>query len=124
MQDRIRINNTDIYQPDRGATYTFETTYTEDSARVQTGQGHFTTLFTVEQIGYSATHVPIREATKIIRMVAKGQNLKLHYYSLYYGRWQDATFYVGQGNMAIGSLEENGEYLDSLSFNMTGVDPI
>ena len=124
MQDKIKINGKEIYQPDQGLAYKFETTYTTDSTRVQTGEGHFSAMFTVEQLGYTATYIPQAEATKILQMVAKGQNFTLHYFSLYYGRWQDATFYVGQGDMSIGSLEENGEYLDTLSFNMTGVKPI
>ena len=124
MQDRIRINNTDIYQPDKGLSYKFETTYTSDSSRVQTGKGHFTALFTVEQLNYKATHIPQEEATKIIKMVARGTNFTLHYFSIFYGQWRDGTFYVGQGDMAIGSLEDDNRYLDSLNFNMTGVDPV
>lgn len=123
-QDRIRINNTDIYQPDKGLSYNFETTYTEDSARVQNGRGYFTPIFTVEQLGYKATHIPQKEATKILRMIDKGQQFTLHYFSMHYGIWRDAAFYAGQGSMEIGSLEEGEEYLDSLSFNMTGVNPI
>ena len=124
MQDRIKINGKEIYQPDKGLAYNFETTYTEDSTRVQTGDGHFTPMFTVEQLGYTASGIPQAEATKILQMIAKGQNFTLHYFSMYYGQWRDGTFYVGQGNLNIGSLEEDNEYLDTLSFNMTGVKPI
>lgn len=123
-QDRIRINGTDIYQPDSGLAYDFETTYTEDSTRVQTGVLHATSMFTVEQLNYTATHIPQSEATKILQMVATGQNFTLHYFSMFYGRWRDDTFYVGKGQMTIGTLEDGNEYLDSLSFNMTGVNPI
>ena len=124
MQDQIRINGKDIWQPDSGLAYDFETTYTEDSARVQTGKGHFTPMFTVERLGFTATDIKQPEATKILQMIDKGQHFTLHYFSMHYGTWRDDTFYVGQGNMSIGSLEENNEKLDSLSFNMTGVNPI
>lgn len=123
-QDKIKINNIEIFQPDTGIQYSFASTYTEDSTRVQTGEGHFTPMFTVEQLGYTASHIPVSEATKILKQIAKGGNFTLHYYSLYAGKWQDALFYVGQGSLNIGSLVENNEYLDSLSFNMTGVNPI
>lgn len=123
-QEKIRINNTDIYQPDSGLAYDFETTYTEDSARVQTGTGHFTPMFTVERLGFGYTHIPQKDATKILRLVAKGGNVTLHYFSLFYGEWRNDTFYVGQGSLSIGSLEDGDEYLDSLSFNMVGVNPI
>lgn len=123
-QDSIKINGKEIYQPDENLAYNFETTYTEDSGRVQTGKGHFVPLFTVEQLGYTATNIPQPEATKILRMIDGGQEFTLHYFSMHYGHWRDGTFYVGQGNMSIGTLKDGEEELESLSFNMTGVDPI
>lgn len=124
-QDRIRMNGVVIWQPDEDMSYSFETTYTEDSTRSQSGNGHFTPLFTVEQYGYSATNIPLKEATKIIKMIAKGQRFTLHHFSLYHGQWRDDTFYVGRsGNLNIGTLSENEEFLSELSFNMTGVDPL
>lgn len=124
MQDRIKINDEAIWQPDKGLQYNFETTYTEDSTRVQSGTGYFTPLFTVEQLGYTATNIPQAEDTRILKRIAKGQTFKLHYFSMYTGKWQDASFYVGKGSLSIGELVEGGEYLESLSFNMTGVNPI
>lgn len=125
MQDKIMINDSEIFQPDSGGlAYNFETTYTQDSTRTQDGVGHFSNMFTVEQLGYSATHIPIDEATKILQSVAKGTMFTLHYFSVFYGRWRSDSFYVGKGQLSIGSLEENNEYVSSLSFNMTGVNPI
>ena len=124
MQDTIKINGVEIYQPDQNLSYDFETTYTNDSGRVQTGDGYFTPMFTVEQLEYKATDIPQAEATKILQMVARGNNFTLHYFSLFYGGWRDGTFFVGKGDMSIGSLEEGNEVLESLSFNMTGVNPI
>lgn len=124
MQDRIRINGLDIFQPDEGLQASFETTYTEDSARLQNGQANFVPMFTVEQFSYNATDIPIAEASKIIRQVIKGDKFTLHYFSPYYGVWRDGIFRVGKGEFLIGSLEEGGEKLSSLSFNMTGDDPL
>nr|DAE23905.1 MAG TPA: hypothetical protein [Siphoviridae sp. ctoWO12]DAJ81050.1 MAG TPA: hypothetical protein [Caudoviricetes sp.] len=123
-QQRIDINSAGIYQPDSGLTYSFESTYTSDSTRTQDGVGHFTPMFTVEQLGYTATGIPVAEATKILRQIIKGKSFTLHYYSLYYGAWRDDTFYVGKGECEIGTLEDGGETLSSLKFNMTGVNPI
>lgn len=123
-QEKIKINGNEIWQPDSGISHSFETTYTEDSTRAQTGAGYFTPIFTVEQIGYTATHIPVKEAQKILRYIIKGRPFTLRYYSLYYGGWRDGKFYVGKGNCNIGSLEDGEEFLDSLSFNMTGVDPL
>lgn len=125
MQDLIRINGVDIFQPDEGLNYAFETTYTEDSTRLQSGDANFVPMFTAEQLSYVATDVPMEEATKILQMIAKGEAFTLHYFSVYYGGWRDGMFRVGKSNtISIGSLEENNEKLSSLSFNMTGDKPL
>ena len=124
MQDKITINGTVIRQPDTGLAFDFETTYTEDSTRVQSGVGHFTPMFTVEAFGYEASGLTKAEMYTILQLVAKGNNFQLHYYSPYYGTWRTDTFYVGKGSLKIGSLIEDGELFDSLSFNMIGVNPI
>lgn len=124
MQDMIKINNVEIFQPDEGLQYSFETTYSSDSTRVQSGQARFTPLFTVEQLGYTATDIPVADARKIIEHIIKGHAFTLHYYSVYYGTWRDAKFRVGKGQFSIGSLVEGEERLTSLSFNMTGEEPI
>lgn len=124
MQDKIRINDIEIFQPDEGLKSSFETTYSEDSTRLQTGEANFVPLFTVEQFSYSASDIPIADASVIIQQVMTGEAFKLHYFSVFHGKWRDAMFRVGQGQYSIGTLEENGEKLSSLSFNMTGETPI
>lgn len=124
MQDLIRINGIDIFQPDEGLGYNFETTYTEDSTRLQNGSANFVPMFTVEQFSYQATDIPADEATIILQQIDKGQAFTLHYYSLHYGAWRDGKFRVGKGSLSIGSLEENNTKLSSLSFNMTGDEPL
>ena len=124
MQDKIRINDIEIFQPDEGLKSSFETTYTEDSTRLQTGEANFVPLFTVEQFSYSATDIPVAEASVILQQVIKGEMFKLHYFSPFYGAWKDGMFRVGQGQFSIGTVEENGEKLSSLTFNMTGETPI
>lgn len=125
MQDLIRINGVDIFPPDEGLSYAIESTYTEDSTRLQTGDLNAVPMFTVEQLSYTATDIPMEEATKILQMVGKGEGFTLHYFSVYYGSWRDGIFRVGKSNnISIGSLEENNEKLSSLSFNMTGDKPL
>ena len=103
-QDYIKINNVVIRQPDENMGYNFETTYTEDSTRVQSGVGHFTAMFTVESFSYEATDVTIAEMSQILQLIAKGRNFTLHYFSPYYGTWRNDTFYVGKGSLSIGRL--------------------
>ena len=124
MQDKYKINDIEIFQPDSDLQASFETTYTSDSTRVQSGVMHATPLFTVEQFSYSATDVPVAEVKKILQQIIKGNPFKLHYFSPYYGRWRDGTFRVGKGQFQIGTLKANEEKISSLSFNMTGDDPL
>lgn len=124
MQELIKINGVEIYQPDEGLKYSFETTYTSDSTRVQTGSAKFTPMFTVEQLSYSAKDIPAKDASDILKMIAKGHAFTLHYFSTYYGIWRDGKFRVAKGQLSIGTLKEGEEKLSSLSFNMTGEEPI
>ena len=120
---KILINGTEIWQPDEGISYNFETTYSDDTQRVITGPLIETPLFTVEQLGYEATNIPIESATAILQMVV-GRRFQLTYFSLYYGGWRTDTFYVGKGGANIGRLNPTDMILESLSFNMQGVNPI
>ncbi len=123
-QDYIKLNGTVIAQPDEGLGYDFETTYTEDSTRVQSGKLHASAMFTVESLSYKATGLTAAEASAILRIVDGGRPFTLHYYSLHYGAWRDGRFYVGKGSLAIGRLNAEAETVDELRFNMIGVDPI
>lgn len=124
MQDTIKINGIEIWQPDKDLVSGFETTFTADSTRVQSGVMHATPMFTVEQFSYVATDIPIDKSSKILKMIIHGHPFTLHYFSPYYGMWRDDTFRIGKGSLSIGTLKEDEEKLTSLSFNMTGDNPI
>lgn len=124
MQDKYKINDIEIFQPDSDLQASFETTYTSDSTRVQSGVMHATPMFTVEQFSYTATDVPVAEVKTILQQIIKGNPFKLHYFSPYYGRWRDGTFRVGKGQFQIGTLKADEEKISSLSFNMTGDNPL
>ena len=112
-------------QPDSGAlTYDFETTYTEESGRTQTGAAVVSPLFTVEALGYSRASISKTMLSQILKIIAKGQQFQLHYFSAYYGAWCQAWFYVGKGLLNIGRLNEGKELFTSLDFNMVSVNPL
>lgn len=120
----LKFNNITVWSPDKDMGYSFETTYSEGSQRTQYGKALLVPLFTVEQYSYKATHVPLAEVTKILKIIAKGKRFTLHHYSLYHGTWRDDLFYVGKsGNLIIGKISDDG-YVSELSFNMTGVNPL
>ena len=123
-QERIKINGIVIRQPDEDMGYDFETTYTEDSGRVQSGVMHSSPLFTVESLSYEASDMTVEEMRTILRQIANGGSFTLHYWSPYYGAWRDDKFYVGKGSLNIGTLKASEERYTKLSFNMVGVNPI
>lgn len=122
-QERIKMNGLIIHQPDEDMEYNFETTYTEDSGRVQSGVMHSSSMFTVESFDYEASDVTVAEMRTILQQIV-GKNFTLHYWSPYYGAWRDDKFYVGKGSLHIGTLKVAEEKYSSLSFNMVGVNPL
>lgn len=124
MQNYIKINNVLVRQPDEGLGYSFETTYTQDTTRSQSGKLHATALFTVESFSFKASNVTVFEMSELLQNIMKGGSFTLHYFSPYYGTWRDDKFYVGKGSLSIGRLNEDSETYDEVSFNMIGVNPI
>lgn len=122
-QNYITIDGVVIRQPDEGLGYDFETTYTEDTTRTRTGVLYASPMFTVESLSYETGRLTVAEMAQLLTLVV-GRTFTLHYFSPYYGAWRDGRFYVGKGSMAIGALADGGEWYESLSFNMIGVDPI
>lgn len=124
MQEYIKLGGKQIRQPDAGLQYSFLTTFSMDSVRVQSGEGHYTPMYTVETLSYSASFPTVEEVREILQIVAKGNRFSVHYFSPYYGEWRDDDFYVTTGSMKIGVLTEDGERIDKISFSMQGVNPI
>lgn len=123
-QNKIKMNNIVIAQPDRGLGYSFAVTHTSDSMRAQTGKAHITPMFTVEAYSYEKTKISLSEMKTILQIIARGAIFQLFHYSAFYGEWRTDPFYVAEGDLSIGSLKEDEEVFDSLSFTMTGVNPI
>lgn len=119
------INWTTIRQPDSGLSYNFETTYTADSTRTTSGDLPAKSMFTIEQYGYSASRVSASEMSTILGFIVRGRPFYLRHFSPVSGNWvSNRQFYVGKGELNIGSLSENCEYFEELSFNMTSCKPI
>lgn len=129
-QDYIKINSKKIFQPDGGSSAAYETTYTQGSTRSQSGIGKFTPMFTIERFPYTATDIPAKDVAEIMQMIVysksnKKTKFQLHYFSPYYGKWRDDTFYVGQvSDIKFGTLKDGEEKFESFSFNAQRIDPL
>lgn len=118
-QDCYKINGVKIFQPDMDVQFNWEKKYSESSDRTRSGRGSFTQLFIVDQFTYTASHVPIAEAAKILKAI-RANSFAFHVFHPLYAKWMDVKCYVSSGDdCTIGSLEENHEYYTSLSFNAT-----
>lgn len=123
-QEYILMNGVQITQPDEGLGYSFETVFTEDSKRAQSGKLHASAMYTVESLSFNVSFLTFAQAQQILQIVARGENFALRYPSLYYGEWRDAEFYVKNGSLKIGRVNAGQESVDGLSFQMIGVTPI
>lgn len=124
-QNKIMMNGIVIKQPDSGEFgYDFAVTHTSDSMRSQTGVAHITPMFTAEAYTYEASNLTKEEMKTILQIIAKGKPFNLFHFSAYYGEWRTDPFYVGEGDLSIGNLRTGTERYDSLSFTLTGVNPI
>ena len=121
MQDKIKINNVEIVQPDSGLQYSFKKTYSDDTKETQDGTLHGTVVSVHEVLGYTATGIPVSKATALISAIISNNTFFLHYFSAYFGAWRTDVFRVPEGSLKIGSLNEDHELYDSISFTMEGV---
>lgn len=126
MQERIKIDGAEIKQPD-AFNPNFETTYTEDSGRVMSGVAELDPMFTVESYSMEWSYLTPDEASEILKKVIPTQNkptFTMTYFSWYHGEWRTGTFYVGKGSLKTKTLRSNYEFLESISFNVIGVNPL
>ena len=122
-QQKFTLGGEVIPQPhDLG--YSFETTYTEDSGRVQTGGAVVSRLFTVEAFDFRYEWISLAEAHRLQQLILKGEPVLMHYLSVYYNGWRDDYFYVGKGSNGNMCITEDGERIEDFSFRAVGVNPV
>lgn len=114
----------EIAQPDKGLGFNYETTYTEDSGRIQSGKAIVAPMFTVKSYSYSKAHPTTDEVARILNYIANGNKFEMYAFNPKTNSWGWDVYYVGQGSMSIGYLSEDGGHYDDFSFNAVGVNPI
>lgn len=117
-------SGTEILQPESGMGFSFETTYTEDSGRIQTGEAVVCPMFTVRSYSYSRTRPPIKDVATILNFIVHGEKFEMYVFDPLTAKWEWDVFYVGKGDMDIGYLTADGGYYESFSFNAVGVMPV
>lgn len=122
-QQTIKINGKTIHQPDT-FKFSFATTSTEGSERLMSGEMCNEPMFTVESYAYEGSDISVSDMSSLLQMIVNHRKVQLYYFSVYYGRWREAPFYVTQGSVDIGTLKEGEEKYKSLSFNIIGVNPL
>lgn len=112
-----------IAQPD-SLGWGFETTYTEDSGRVQSGAAVTSPMFTVESFSLGYTFLSLSEAHTIAAFIVKGSPFYVRYPSVYYNGWRTGRFYVGKGETKWGRINTAEELVEDFAFNIVGVNPV
>lgn len=122
MQDRIKIEDVVILQPDDdGYQAELATTSTEDSDRDMGLNMHNTPIGTVFGYNLKWTSPPAKEVSKILKLVLNKSQFKMHYYDIVEAAWMDGDFYASNFSSPSRSLEEDAEVWDSLSFNVRSI---
>lgn len=122
MQNRIAIDGWDELQP-TSFDWSFETTSTEDSGRAMSGAPYITPLFTVQAYDVEYEHIKLAQAKEILRRIVQTPSkpfFRLYAYSPYNGKWETAEYYVGDGTLKVGSLEENNEFISHITCHFVG----
>lgn len=114
----------EIAQPDSGLGFNYETTYTEDSGRIQVGLAIVAPMFTVKSYSYAKSYPTTEEVAQILAYIAKGAKFEMYAFDPLTNTWGWDAYYVGQGSMSIGILTEDGGSYDDFAFNAIGVEPI
>lgn len=118
-------DGTKIAQPDGGSLgFNFETTYTEDSGRVQSGNAIVAPMYTVISYSYSRAHPTVDEVAQILSFVARGKTFEMYAFNPVTKAWGWDKYYVGKGSMELGYLNNTTGHYDSFSFNAVGVNAI
>lgn len=126
MQKRIAIDGWSDIQPTT-FEWSFETTSSEDSGRSMSGAPSITPLFTVQAYDVEYQHVPISKAKTLLNKIIQTPSkpyFSLYAFSPYTGTWTTKDFYVGDGTLHVGSLEENNEYISSITCRFVGRNKI
>lgn len=123
MQNKVRFGTFDEVQPTKFSP-NFASTSTEDSGRTIDGKMHNTVIFTAESFNVEFQSLTMEQMRNLLHQFVGKGSFTMHYLSPYYGAWRDADFYVAEGSMEVGTIEDGGERWDSLSFSVVGVDVI
>lgn len=124
-QEYLKINDIRVKVPDQdGYGIQFATTSTSDSDRTQDLVMHNTPIGTVESYSLKWSGLTLAEASLILRQVVNKASFKVHYLDVYSGKWKDGWFYAANFNITPIDLTAGKERIDSLSFNIVGVNPI
>lgn len=122
MQKRIAIDGWSDIQPST-FEWSFETTVTEDSGRAISGAPYITPLFTVQAYDVEYEHLPLQAAKTLLQKIVQRPSkpyFSLYAYSPFSGTWETKDYYVGDGSLTVGSLEDNNEYISRISCRFVG----
>lgn len=120
---KTKSNMVTIAQPlgDMGVEH--ETTYTEDSGRVKTGDAVVKPLFTVYQYQLAFENLTKAQMKQITNIVKTGKKFWMHFFSVADAEWVTKQFYCGKFSSPIATLKNGNERFD-MSFNVEGVKPL
>ena len=126
MQQHLKFGTYTAPEPDKDGGYTLAlaTTSSSNSGRSLKGNMKNVPLFTVEAYDLKWTYLSAAAFAQILQQVVGKAEFDFYHYNIYRARWETGKFYAANYNSPIISLVEGEEYVDELSFQVTGVNPL
>ena len=121
------VDSNDEYTPNRQpieVQFNLATTSTSDSGRNQFGYATNNVLFTVEAYKITFPKLDKTDMSGILQAIKGKPSFKFHYFSPYYGSWRDDYFYVANIESTKVFVKDDYEWINGLTFQITGVNPV
>ena len=126
MQNHLMIGTYQVPDPDEDGYHpSLVTTKSSNSSTTMRGVTKNAVLYVKEKYSLKWTDLKASVLYEILKQISGKQSFDFFYYSPYLGKWRTAKFYVtGDISYPTIRLNDGGETIDSLSFEVESIDPI
>lgn len=100
------------------------TTSTEESGRVQTGLMYNTTMFTVIAYDIEFGKIDGEDLAGILSAIVGKPSFAFHHFNVFKNRWETSQFYAANIDCSELKVKDGKEFVESLSFQVTAINPI
>lgn len=124
-QQHLKFGTYEAPDPDEdGYQEQYAVTSTSSSGRTMRGKMLNTVMFTVVAYNLKWTDISVEVANSILSQIMGKNSFDFHHYNVKSKKWETSQFYVSNITDPFRRLNEGGERLSELSFQVTSIDPV